>query len=332
MKKNINKIIYTVTCLMLLIDITIIFKDIIFNEGIFMEELVISFKHMAFSLACLGFIAFNFVILLFLLYIMFCKIYKIANKGYNPEKLKYIRNDLGKLTPSYVYYLINMDIDVDKCINATLLKLTCDNVLKIVNNEFTIINELKENLTGSEIYIIESLKNNRHNKDYNEEFDLSGITFKESYKQTVIKELKEIDYIKDNKQKNLIFPLTIMVTFWLVFAICAFASYFPWKDIFYKYFGPIAVGTPFLLLIIMCVGGVFSVINGNLDYKRTKKGKEKLKEVLGLKKFLFEFSNIEDIKLEELKLREFYLIYSIIFGMNDDENKRVEEIKKNSIM
>lgn len=53
--------------------------------------------------------------------------------------------------------------------------------------------------------------------------------------------------------------------------------------------------------------------------------------MLGLKAFLKDFSIIEDRTLEELELQQYYFIYSIIFELNDDENKKIEEIKNNSL-
>ncbi len=84
-------------------------------------------------------------------------------------------------------------------------------------------------------------------------------------------------------------------------------------------------------ILIYIVSASASKLENIQNYRRTSKGKNLLHKSLGLKKFLQDFSNIEKVKLEELKLREFYLIYSIVFDFNNDENKRIKLLKTNSI-
>ena len=65
--------------------------------------------------------------------------------------------------------------------------------------------------------------------------------------------------------------------------------------------------------------------------KRTIKGKELLTKAYALKNFLKDFSIIDKRTNDELILWEYYLIYSVVLGVNNKiENEIIEKYLQNS--
>ena len=67
----------------------------------------------------------------------------------------------------------------------------------------------------------------------------------------------------------------------------------------------------------------FNILKKIPSRKITDKGKMSLIKINGLKNFLEDFSNIDDSKLEELHLRDFYLPYSVILNINNKASKEL---------
>lgn len=69
---------------------------------------------------------------------------------------------------------------------------------------------------------------------------------------------------------------------------------------------------------------IFSLImNKKNPYLRSKKGNDINEKIEGLRKYIKDFSNLEQKTKEDITLWEDYLIYSIIFGIN---TQIVEEV------
>lgn len=299
--------------------------------GIFIET-ILSMHNNNFDYKSLMFIIVISLIVLSFVYKIVNKLVLYNVKKYKKDNIKYIRDDLEKLTPSYVYYIFNLDLDVDKCVNSTLLKFIYDKNISIVNNRFELTDKSLNNLKGSEKFLIKCLNNKRSSLDYKKEYDFENEIFKEAYKQLVINELLKLNYIfygKISDKLLSIIPITVML---IIFAIAVILTFVLDSDTINKVVGPAALLSFFIIMFLTYIIG-FSVgeINDGNNYKRTTKGKELLHKIAGLKKFLKDFSNIESADIETLQLKGFFLIYSIVLNLNDDENKKIQEIKLNSI-
>ena len=229
---------------------------------------------------------------------------------------------MKKINPSYLYYLLNMDIDVDKCMNATLLKLTCDEYLKIENDTFIYTKKDIENLSNSEKILILSIK---------KECEDTKEKFYERYRYLILKEVEKEGYIKERKTPFLIYIQRFISLFLLLSLFCITIIFSEEKAI--NVFGPFILIFIFGVVVTICMLEFFvdkKNIGFDFNYSKTKQAKI-IEEMLGLKAFLKDFSIIEDRTLEELELQQYYFIYSIIFELNDDENKKIEEIKNNSL-
>ena len=69
----------------------------------------------------------------------------------------------------------------------------------------------------------------------------------------------------------------------------------------------------------------YAVVNSNEPYVRTKIGEQTNEKLEGLKKYLEDFSSLENKSEEELIIWEDYLIYSVIFNQNEKIIKEYEE-------
>lgn len=59
------------------------------------------------------------------------------------------------------------------------------------------------------------------------------------------------------------------------------------------------------------------------NYRRTAKGRELVNKAYALKNYLEDFSMIRERKEEELALWEYYLIYAVALGVNEDLDDEV---------
>lgn len=210
----------------------------------------------------------------------------------------YVRDCL-RVPPATLSFIINMDLNSKRDIVAELLSLELDGYLKRENNKFFKTEKYISNLPNSDKYLIQSLDNINA----------------EQYKEYLIEELKQNNYIEDTKDR---LPSLFVITI-VIFLTCFFAINFFNNSIMVPIlFGVIFISTFGLIFYANVVGNI------KYNYKRTYKFKELLRKALGLKAFLKEFTNINDSKLDELHIKDSYLIYSIIFDMNNDLVNEIE--------
>ncbi len=189
--KDKEKFLNIISIIIIFIDVLILFLDFMLNDAAFISGAFENIKKLSFEYSTLIFFLPNFLMICYLIYKIVYRIFLSFIRGYKKIDVKYIRDDLDKITPSYVYFIVNMDLDVDKCVNATILKLIYNKNINIVNNKLDVVDKETDNLKGSEKFILKCLKNKRNSLDYKKEYDLDGDIFKEAYKQVIIKELKE---------------------------------------------------------------------------------------------------------------------------------------------
>lgn len=86
-----------------------------------------------------------------------------------------------------------------------------------------------------------------------------------------------------------------------------------------------------LFSIAMIFVSLFTLIEQiryfNKHYKRTFKGNELVSKAYALKNYLKEYSLIKDRKEEELVLWEYYLIYAVVLGINEQIEDEIIKVK-----
>ena len=244
------------------------------------------------------------------------------NKKHPKFELDYFRDDLDGLSPAYMSYLIDYDIDIDIDLSAHILKLQLDGYVKEDNNRFFVTDKNQENLSESDKTVLEIINNN---------FEYSSLFNR--YKRNVETEMISHGYIKKLMSKNAfksIIGIIFFINFISIFSTILFiGGTFITNEIgaiIFFIFMVINMFGPFVLGGIAMIYAFVRVKKG--DYERTDKGNELFEKIYGLKKFLEDFTNLDDSTLKESKIREYYLVYALVLGINDKvDDEMINKIK-----
>ena len=241
------------------------------------------------------FFVLNIAIFVYVIFRIFVILMKRSNKKYEKIDIKYIRDYLT-IPPTTMSYILNLDLNIKTDIVAELLSLEMDGYVKRENNKFIATDKQISYLPESDIYLIKNL-NNIINGSY--------------FKKLVEKELIENGYIKEKKD-FIIKRVAMFFSLLLISFIFLFIGNKINNDII-SY-----LSLSFIFLTTFWFFGcclIYTIIN---NYRRTKKSKDLLPKIIGLGEFLKEFTNINDSKLDELCLKSYYLVYSLIYNLNND--------------
>lgn len=260
--------------------------------------------------------------------------YKIVMKKHRKERIEkvdikndeYYREIIPKYSAAVLSYVDDFTIG-ENDITATILTLKLKKCIEIHENEIEILNENIE-LAENEKYILECLKNNltisipefqKHvTRDaVNSKLIEAKIDIGKKFKNARLFGLGSFvlgmflffitilhGEIVENINKTFGF-LMIILYFIFIFACLTFFPIFAWIK-YFMYIG-VKVKDPYL---------------------RTKEGKDINKKIEGLRKYILDFSMMEEKNKEELIIWEEYLIYSVIFGINKKASEDVLKMIK----
>lgn len=247
-------------------------------------------------------------------------IYKIIKKrtiGKNTKHpkfdIEYFRDYIHNVSPGCISYLIDFQIDIDRDVPAHLLKLQLDGYIEEQNGNFIVTEKNQINLQESDKILLGLV-----NSNFTSSYRLN------EYKYAIEREVFKDGYIENTIGKNDIFKL-ISVFFFSPFAIVICASLLAFIiEASSSIVIEILIGAIiFLAFIIIPLEPIIFIIRLFTYFKwgrikRTKSGNELLEKVYGLKNFLEDFTNIDDSELKEIHLREYYLVYAVVLGINDE--------------
>lgn len=278
-----------------------------------------------------------FVILVSVIFSMFRAFYltiiyfgvKIANKKYNKERIEkvdlkndsYYRDILPKYSPAVLSYVDDFKINKEDIV-ATLLMLELKGKIKIKDDSIVLLDDTIDALEENEKYILNKVKENTL-KDINI-LEYTSIVRNDALKKGLLQEKQGVK--KNIKRRiiiNTIVYLFILIGFSMTPNFLVIAS------------GSATMILGFILLMILFAFLVFmpystivyishyKMLNTLDPYIRNDKGKMINLKLEGLRKYLVEFSKIEEKTKEQLILWEEYLVYSVILGIN---TKVIEEV------
>lgn len=260
---------------------------------------------------------------------------KISKRWYMKDKIdkvdfkndNYFRDILPQYSAAILSYIDNFKIDINDVV-ATLMILELKGKIKIDKKDIIIINIDDLNLETNEKYILNKLKNNTL-RDI-DLFEYNRIVMDDAKKLGLI--LEKDDLKKKNKNKLIQNIIISLIMFISIFVVPVLFNTYSGDNIVYILILFLLI--MFVMIAVVLMPGVLFVgflnlqrLNNMDPYVRSKKGKEINLKLEGLKKYLIEFSKIEDKKSEELKFWEEYLVYSVIFEINtsvvDDICKKI---------
>ena len=231
------------------------------------------------------------------------------------DDLQYYREVLSSYSPAELNYVYSANTQFPKDAVTTLLSLKLKKIIDL-NNENNTITILKDdaNISNSEKYVLNKIKDG---KLTNFEF----IKFQQIVQEDV--ENKHLTNKGSKKNMSAFSMLFIAIIIIFLFFIIVFAL--PSEGIL----GFISVILIPLIFIILSLGipGIilYCILRTYNPYKLSKEGKQLRKKLLGLKNYITQFSLLQEKDIKDLIVWEDYLIYSIIFDLNDDLISKIQE-------
>jgi len=281
----------------------------------------------------IGCIIFN-IIGLFLTIVIIKKIVKYHKKLQETPKIKaeqefeYYRDIDGNETPAeaaFIYYFksTGMQYNMSKIISATMLDLCMKKYIEfevIPNKKNQIKVILKKNssegLSRDERLIYELLQkvaNKETNSFTMKEFE----KYANRHSSSVLGTFNKIEKIaKDLQEENGNYSKERV----------AKSNSWSTKGVGYVFLAILSVISMWLLIIPAIIAAVYSFRIGSRYNTLTQKGVNRKEELQGLKRYMEEFSMIDDKTVPELVLWEKYLVYATVFGIADKVLKQLKVV------
>lgn len=196
LKKKMRKVLHAVLFIITFFYIVLIF---ILNTEPFQFEITRVSDYLLGFVIIFIFSPFLWIILYYYCQTLFQKIRIHKNaKIKSNQQYVYYRDDLDKIPPSIVMFTSMLDIDVQKCLAAVVLKLKLNGYIQEKNHKFLYTYKNMNQLLPSEKLVLKSLQD----KNLNEKL----------YREMVEKEAIDYKYVKKNYQGKIIKIIKIMIT------------------------------------------------------------------------------------------------------------------------
>lgn len=243
------------------------------------------------------------------------------NSKFEQKNLEYCREHLNNLSPALLSFLDNFELEYEKDICAHILKLIYEKHITISNNQLIITSSNKNNLSESDLFILNSIKSKNIN-----------FMLKKEYERIIEKEAKDQHLITNKNEQTGKFILKFIGLLFLSSFLGQFAIAFTVKNIqqfsiIFILIDIILVFLPGMIMAYMFIK-IFTLFHSKSNLIRTKKGNQILKNAKGLKKFLLDFSNLNNSSWKEVYTRDYYLIYATVFGINEKIPREIMEMLK----
>lgn len=275
---------------------------------------------------------------------------ELRNKKYTSrQKVIYYRDKLKGISPTTISLMQNLSVEEEKDLTATLLKLQLMGNIVITGNEIVITSEDTSKLLPSEEILFEELKTGKLRRSYIED-----------WKKQAVVEAKAQGYLKEKKSSKTLLRKKIVLIVLFILSLCYFMTKaepvmnsiddvlklnIPEEMTFFDI--PLHEDSEILIDVLVKIVVIFISMIGIFgcpilyfifhvmykfqkdELKRTYKGEALTDEILGMKRFLKDFSMLNEADKEVLGLWDEFLIYAIVLGENEkviDDILNVEKI------
>ena len=273
---------------------------------------------------------------------------ELKNKKYTSrQKIIYYRDKLNGISPTTISLMQNIKIEEEKDLIATLLKLQLMGNIVISGNEIIITSDDTSKLLASEEILFEELKTGKLRRSYIED-----------WKQQAVVEAKAQGYLKEKKSSKSIIRKKIVLIVLFVLSILYFMTYA--NPVMYSIEEVLALNIPenmslfdipthenseIFIDVLSQIASIFVSIIGIFgcpilyfifhvmykfqkdELKRTYKGEALTDEILGMKRFLHDFSMLDEADKEAIGLWDEFLIYAVVLGENEKVVDEILDIK-----
>lgn len=237
----------------------------------------------------------------------------------------YYREILKQYTPTELSYIDDFKVAIPREIVAIVLSLKLKNKIEITENEIKVIDSNVEDLRKTEKYVLQNIVDGK--------VKIGNSGYIESYAQDEAIEDELIEKNSERKGKERVTKmrvkilLIVFVLFLLFVFICSNAEKINRlnNNVIVTMTNIVIIVYSIAFFIIPIIMFVYPLMQIN-SYSRTEKGEEINRKIEGLKQYIKDYSFLKEKEQNELVLWEEYLIYSVIFGLNN--TKIVENISK----
>ena len=238
---------------------------------------------------------------------------------------EYFRDVLKGFSPAVLAFLNDKKTKLEDIIVATLLDLKNRNGIRIENNEIIMAENIEQlGIKGYERLILYYYTKNNLVDSLNFEDNLYFQIEKEAKKQGLM-------YEENSMKLNVQLFFELFLTQFLIYTVCTLEIFIElsnlgiWLILLYFLVG---LGIP----LYKSIQSKTKVLGGDkiwpADTKvivfRTKKGLEVTAKIKGLKKYIQEFSNIQNENIENIELFDEYVIYAIICNLPGKLNEEAQ--------
>lgn len=227
------------------------------------------------------------------------------------KNINYYRDTLEGISPGILSFILNKKINYKDDVMATIFSLIIRKYIKLEDKKIIILEKDISQLSDNEKFVLDSFS-----------FLFPVTKFRKRWTYRVISDSVYQGYMRNNHSINPFFILIIIFLF--IFNLMFYESVMnaiSSEFFFNLYFINFGLG-----IVVPLLYGIADSYHGiRYKYTRTEKGTDVYLKLMGLKKFLMDFSSIDKKTIEELHLWEDYMIYAIIFdipGILDKETKK----------
>lgn len=269
------------------------------------------------------------------------------------QDLDYYREQFTGISPSTISMVANLKIEPKKDMTATIMKLYLNKNITFENNKIIVINESAEGLKDSEKYVLNKII---QEKGCNKSKLFNGLYTNKWSKVCTDESIKD-GYIVNKRSKSKFFSKLIILILILVGCITIWNNNKLEEDmeipIFEKYddntLDEIIINDPelaeslsiMILYSMYLISGILMLllpiyiiiyyisykVNG-AKYRRTKEGKILIEKITAMKKFIHDYSYLDEAKKEQIVLWEDFLVYAIVLEENTNIIEEICKYKK----
>lgn len=257
-----------------------------------------------------------------------------AEREYKKEKITaidkskyegYYREILSLNSPLVVSYIDDFQIEESDLV-AELFHLKMHGVIDISGDKIIL---LREDVPQNEVdkYIIDCIKKNQKlivNKEI-----LEKVIATDTFNWGLVK-LSGVNYEKiENNARKIEKSFSRMIPVATCILILLVVILLGANDLV---LGLMQIIAPVIILVGLMLMSSYKdsyknrskSIHSNLPFKRTDKGERLNEKIEGLKNFTKDYTLLDERTLEEIVLWEDYLVYSVLWGQNENEIKKYE--------
>lgn len=259
------------------------------------------------------------------------------------QDFDYFRDSLGDISPATISLVTDLKIENKKDFGATIMKLYQMKKIDFVNDEIIVLNASLDGLKRSEMFILDALISDK-NSGTNTINSANNISL---WNTICIDESIEEGFVENKRSKSKVMfkIIALIILFIGTIYICLnlevnFNQKIP---ILEKYesgvSNKVVLNDPELFDSLIIIGKqTLFVINGIVTFilplyiliyyvsskvmapkiRRTQKGKILIEQIAGMKNFIHDFSNLDEVTKEHIALWDHFLIYAIVLEENTD--------------